>query len=221
MLQTGSRHHSYLELYGSTAKVSRAISASLVNARSVEFLCDFTPLKFSTTQDFEALLGTYLGFAWFEYDAPTTNTDIVAPIRFGVLRNSADKYSGDGEITIGKRTVVYGKDDQANVYAWQDGTPLGSATGQADWTAVEASYPLDQTNTFYLGHDDSVNLYTAMRIYEAWVKVNGSLILHYRPTVNDTTSLTDYSPLGNTGTVSGTQNTDFRYGKAWNKVVAP
>ena len=221
MLQFGSRHHSYLELLGATSKLSRLLPAGITNGRVIEFMCDFMPTRFSTTQTNEALLGTYLGPAWFEYDAPTTNTAIVAPIRFGTIRNATDKYSGDGEIQLGKRTVVYGKDDMTNVSAWQDGVALGSATSQADWTPAEASQPFAAPAEWFFGHDDSASLYTNLRLYGAWVKVNGTLIMHYLPNDNDSATLPDQSPFANHGTVSGTEGTDFRYGEAWQKVASP
>ena len=223
MIASSPANCNSIELIGATARIaSPTPPVGVTNARTVEFFADFMPLKFSTTQPNCALLGTYVGGYWFEYDAPTTNSTNVAPLRFGSVRNSVDKYSGDGEITLGKRTRVMGKDDGTNVYAWQDGQALGVATSQAAWSAAEVAYSLAIPSPIYFGYDSVSVLYTAMRIYEVWIKLNGVLVLHYRPTQDDmngaATTLADLSGLANTGTPTGTLNTDYRWNGVWNKV---
>ena len=223
MFQGGPLNNTYLELFGATAQLASPIpTAGLDNARTLEFMVDVMPTKFSTTQANLAFMGTYLACGWFEMDSPTTNTTDVAPVRFGVVRNAVDKYSGDGQVRLGRRTVLYGIDNGTNIFAWQDGTALGSATSQADWTAAQKARSIDIAAPFYFGFDDTVSKYTGLRIYELWIRVSGKTVLHYRPKLDmrGGTTIRDLSTFSNNGTVSGTENTDWALRAAWDKTTA-
>ena len=217
MFHEGALNNHYAELLGATAMISKASPSGMTTGRAIEFMADVMPLGYPTTQAALGFLGTTVRLGWFEMDAPTTNTTRIAPVRFGTIRNAVAKYSGDGSLTLGERTVLYGKDDGSNVTAWQDRVPLGSATAQADWTAAQAAFALTAPTTLYFGHDDVVVKYTAMRLFEAWIKVNGVRVLHYRPkwTMRGGTTLTDLSDFGNNGTLAGTENTDWRIARAF------
>ena len=220
MLINAPRNNAYLDLYGASARVVAAALAGATRGHRLEMFADFSMMAFdSGGADLLAFLGTYLGMGWFEYDAPAANTDSTAPVRFGIYRGSTDKYSGDGTITLGRRHALYGVDDQTNVMAWLDGTALGSATSQADWTPAQAARALAFTGDFYAGYDDSQNEYTPLRLYEFWVKLDGTVILHWRPKVDmvaaDTSiTLVDLSPLGNDGELAADKG---RIVSAWSR----
>lgn len=222
MFNDSPLNNHYVELYGTSAKVSCAAPSGMNDGRTIEMFADVTPTGYSTTQTNEALIGTYLGTGWFEYDAPTTNSTDLAPVRFGTLRNTADKYSAVGSLKLGQRTTLYGLDNGTNVYLWQDDDALGKLAGQADWTAAQRR-AFTVPSTMYVGHDDGVNLYTHMLLHEFWIKQNGILVLHWRPKlhmdVSGTITLEDLSPFGNNGT-AGASGAEARIRRSWNENVS-
>jgi len=228
MFQDGALNNYFVDLYGATAYLTKASPAGLENARTIEFMVDFMPLRFLTTAapaPNMTVFGEASNLGWFEYDAAITDTVTTAPIRFGAIRNSVGKYSGDGSIELGRRTCIYGLDNGSNVYAWQDGTALGSATAQADWTTAQAAYPLDRPTALNFGVElVGGTLCTPLRLYEVWIKVNSTKILHYRPKpyMADlaTPIIKDLSEYGNDGTPNPGLESPWRIRDAWGKSPA-
>lgn len=217
MNSSGPLNSAYVELLGAS-RLEKATVAGFLYGNKIEMMMDFMVTNFgSGAQANLAIGGDYLNPAWFEMDAPATNTAITAPVRFGVLRGAVDKYSGDGTITLGRRHVLYGVDDQSNVYGWLDDAALGAATSQAAWTAAQAAINITSPGPIYFGYDSSVSRYTRIRIYEAWVKLNGAVVLHVTPRIGETTTITDRSDFGNDLTVTGTAGTDSLLRSSWNK----
>lgn len=220
MLHTTPLNDTYIELLSATARLTKASWVGAERARTVEFMVDVMPTAYLTATDHKAFAGSNLVLGWWEYDGPVLNATKSAPVRFGSVRNSVDKYSGDGTLSLGVRTVLYGKDDGTNVYGWQDGTALGSATSQADWTTAEAGYPITNTGDLFFGFDTTLTEYTGMRLYEAMIRVNGKVVFHLRPRIGDTDPFPDLSEFGNDLTASGTLDTDYRLKTAWNREPA-
>ena len=224
MVDLGPCNSHYLEVTGDAHYVSKSAPVGDNNGHTIEFMVDFMPVAWpavSPTQ-YVTFAGTYIGFGWFEIEVPAGFTTKAGTAKFGTSRNSVVKYSGGGAVTLGQRYRMLGKDNGTNVYAWLNGTALGSETAQTDWTAAQAARVFDTKGTFYLGFDDLLTEYFPIRWYEVWIKFNGVLILHYKPNENDTakTQLTDLSGYGNHGTISGTLNTHYRWASAWLKNVA-
>lgn len=218
------RHHTYIELLDISARLDSVISASIGAIRTVEVFADITPIGFSTTQVAEAIVGSYGVLGWFEYDAPTTNSTSLAPLRFVSPRNAVYKVSADGEIQLGHRTVLRGLDDGVNVYAWQDGVPLGAATSQADWTTAQAAREITFGSPLYIGYDDSVAKYTRLRLHEFWMKVNGTIIVHWRPESEDAVTIPDLSEYGHDARIgaaaaAGVEGTDYVIRSSLNEEV--
>lgn len=210
------RHHSYFELLSATARFQAALTG-MTNLHTLEILADITPLKFSTTQVQEAVVGSYLALGWFEYDAPTTLTSNVAPVRFGTIRNATDKYSADGEIVLGQRTVLRGIDDGENVTMWQDGVDAGPRDEDDVWTEAELGYPIAAVTDYYVGWDNSLDLYTQIRLHELWIKADGVLLLRWAPEAEDAGALVDRGEFGRNGSITlagsaATEDTDWRFG---------
>jgi hypothetical protein len=218
MFAAGPLNNYFLDLFGATARVSKTPLVGWNNARTMEFFADFMPLAFdspSTTN--MATIGTTHAGGWFECDTPAAATTTVAPIRFASARNGVYKYSGDGEVELGKRTILYGKDDGVNVTAYQGVTNLASATAQADWTAAQAAIAIDIPTTFDIAYDSVQVAFTSMRLYEAWVKINGIVVIHYRPKpyMASASELDDLSGYGNEGTIAGVKDTDWRIAETY------
>lgn len=223
MIASQPANANYIELTGATARVSATPGTNDANARSVEVFMDFMLLAFPTSASpalMSILTTTTVLSPSIDIMVPITNTATSAAMDFTTARNGVFKQSATGTVHLGQRHRVLGVDDGDNVTAWLDGQSLGSLTGQANWTAAERARPIDFGSTLYLAFDSLATKYWPMRVYETWIKVNGSLILHYRPaeTDADSTSVPDLSGRGLTGTIVGTLDTDYLWASAWNRV---
>lgn len=219
MFAAGPLNNAYLELFGATARMTSVPGALDDNARTLELFVDFMPLAFPTAAvpTFMSPVTTTNASPSLDVEVPVTNTAAEAPMEFTVARGATYKFSAPGTIYLGKRHTFLGLDNGTNVFAWLDGAALGSEPGQADWTAAEAALPIESGPDYFIGFDNFSTKYWPMRLYEMWLKINGSLILHYRPKpyMRSGTEIPDLSQFGIDGTITGTEGTDWRIAEAF------
>lgn len=223
MFARGPLNNYYLELFGATSRVNVPSVAGEQQGRNVEMFLDFMLIAWPSLAAATDVIfaGSYPGFGWFEAAMPANASPLnYANARFGVSRNSSISYSEASRIYLGKRHVMVGADDGVageGAYAMLDGTAL--ANDATPWTAANLEDPFDVKGSFDYNYDDFNTVYCKMRVYEAWVKVNGVLIMHHRPKpfMRGTTELTDLSQFGNDGAITVTETTDWRIIENYNE----
>ena len=224
MYTGGPRNDQYLELLGTDTLVTLTAPNGQYRAYTMEMMVDVMLTEVITTNTLAVpIIGDDDGLGWFEADTPAVTADREMPVRFSSKRGATTKKSGDGTLVLGERTVLFGKDNGTNVYAWQDGVALGKLTAQADWTATQAADAILVLTTFGFGTG------AKLRLYEFWLKLNGTVIIHWKPKAEmmdlATPRLVDASAFSNDGLLSGTAqgNEDVAYWirSAWNTVEAP
>jgi hypothetical protein len=77
-----------------------------------------------------------------------------------------------------------------------------------------------------VGFDSGTSLYTLIRLYEYWLKVNDKIVVHWRPVVGDDNPLPDLSVYGITGAIetagaTSAEDTDYLLRSAYNEAVTP
>lgn len=224
MIFTEPRHREYLEILTETFRASKASPVGDGLAHTMEMMLDVMVTRYVTSQSLNVFLaGSESALGWFSHDTPALNASREAPVRFGAERGAATKYSGDGTITLGERTVLYGRDNGTNVFAWQDGTALGSAASQADWTAAQAAVPFTQASTIAFGYDSGLAEPTYLRLYEFWMKLNGKMIYHFKPRLTDSggTTMPDLSEMDNDLTITGVEDSAWWIKSAWDGASVP
>lgn len=112
---------------------------------------------------------------WFDITMPAAGVSDEVTVRFSTTRNAVTK-SSSGTIRVGQRNVLTGVDDGESVTLAINGQPQTAAT----WTAAQASYPVVSAAIF-LWNDPTALDTSPARLYEAMVRVNGDLVMHYRP----------------------------------------
>lgn len=154
-------------------------------------------------------------FWWFYFDPVDSN--IFQNLRFFTTRDTTTEASWDEDLEYGKRYVIHGRDHGDGVIIRVN----GSAAHAVDATQADQGdlVPITiDTEPITVGHDAVFN--TQMRLYEAAVRVNGSLVLHLRPKPGDAATVADLTDFGNDLVLQGTQDTDYLYAKAWSNSPA-
>ena len=101
-----------------------------------------------------------------------------------------------------------------------------TCSGSTDYlagTAFSFVSTLDGVGPWPPIQESHVEMDGAWALYEAWVKLNGTLILHHKPNrydfTTEATTMIDRGPYGNDATITGTLETDYRWGSAWTRNV--
>lgn len=234
-------HHGALNNVGmemmTTTGAMISTQAGMKNRYSMEMMLDFAPVGYTLAGGGSAgnlFAGGSSSVGWFAITTPSGADSPDATVRFRTRRGTlTTKSSADGSVTLGKRTVLYGKDDATNVYLWQDGVAKGALAAQADWTDALAVNPLyvntSEADLIYLGGPA-----ITLRLYEWWIKVDGVLVRHFRPKWKDRGYTTTYAGVSGIGAVpdlagyhdllvtsaSYVENTDYRFVKAYGRAPA-
>lgn len=223
MFATGPANNCYLDLYGGAAYGSIATLKGMENPRTVEVMLDV--MLTATPAGVNDLLLFGKAATWFfDYDAQAAG---VSPTRSGlsfkVTRNAQVTATTNESPTLGKRLTIWGKDDQATVKAYSNGS-VGATV--KTYTTAEKSYAIaTDANPITLGKSGSN--YTSLRLYEAAIRVNGILVFHVRPrlwmegtgALPTLATIPDLSGFGNDMLIVGTLDTDFRFASSWSKQV--
>lgn len=222
MFPSGPLNNYAYEVLSATGYPTVSGLAGMANPHTIEFMLDFKVLQFGTASTSGITLFGKDAVGWrVQYDAPAAGVTPLAAARVLSTRNSVTKTSTDFNIRLGQRHVLFARDNRTDLTAWLDGV---ATTAQA-WTTAQAAYPLDtDANPIYMFYDSVAAIATLGRIYEAWLRVNGSTVFHIRPKAYmadlDTPILHDRSEYGNNATFSGTKGTDWRIVKGWSKSPA-
>lgn len=179
---------------GSTAWQG-AVTLTAFNQRTVSVVLDVMLLDESTFNLTDKLIfGSDLDTNWwFEVDVPAAGVSVERTIRFNTKRNTVVN-SSEGTIEVAKRYVLCGIDDGTNVRLYINGE---AQTPSSDWTAAEASYPIVQAS-IAIANDPTALQSTLLRLYEAMVRRNGEVIMHFVPRPGQSGAvLEDLSEYGN------------------------
>lgn len=219
MFATGPANNCFLDLFGPSGYGTISSLNGFENMRMIEVMldCMFTGNNFAITTANVVVFGEANKFA-FDYDFTGGATPTpLAGLSFKITRGSAKTATTHDSPTFGKRMTIWGRDDQETVKAYSNGQ-IGSTF--VTYTPTEASVAISDPNTLTLGLS-GLNA-TYMKVYEAAIRVNGTLVFHIRPKLWMQTSATpgtipDLSRYGNDLTISGLLDQDYRYGEAWSK----
>lgn len=220
MITGAPLNNQFLELLSEPAFASVAALVGMnKDPRKVEVSLDLNVFNCTAIGQGSVLLfgKETAGWNWGFDDAQPTTLACVA--RFSSIRNAVTKTSTTS-FTYGQRVLLYGSDDGASVKGRANGEdPVASST----WTTAQGTKVLStDSNPLVLGLDSTI--YTHLRLYELWVRVNDIVVCHIRPKVSHqgaagATSVTipDLSGYGNDLVVSGTQGTNFLFGEAYTR----
>jgi hypothetical protein len=222
MFPSGPLNNHAYEVLSELGYLTVSTLKGMERPHQLEVMLDFKVTQFGTAGTTGITLFGKDAVGWrLQYDAPAAGVIRSAAARFLSTRNSVTKTSTDFTIQLGQRHLFYARDDGSTVKAYLDGVPETAQT----WTAAQAAYPIDtDANPLYVGYDSVAAIATLVRVYEAFVKVNGSTALHLRPKpfMADlaTPLLDDLSEFGNNASFSGTVGTVWRIVKAWGRSPA-
>lgn len=223
MFATGPANNAYLELLGEPCYALINTRKGMNNPRTVEVMLDVTLLFSPPSLTDMLLFGKTSAGWWFDLDTVATGTSATqSGMSFKVTRNATATATTAASPVFGKRITLWGRDNQTDVKAYSNGS-VGSTV--KTYTAAEASYSITtDANDITLGKSGSN--FTALRLHEAAIRVNGIIVFHVRPKARmqygDTpTILPDLSGFGNDMTISGgVINTNYRYASNWSKEMA-
>lgn len=212
MFASSPQNNAYLELLSNTGLADVSTLRGFSNVRSIDVRLDVMILNTNTVASDSTLFGQE-SFWWFYFNPGAAAT--FSSLRFLTTRTTTNQATWGATLDYGKRYILHGFDDGTSVGIRVN----GSASSATDDTALGTLNPIQvDTDPITVGHDAVFR--TRMRLYEAWVRVNGVSVLHLRPKRGNGATVPDLTEFGNDMTIAGTENTDYLYGKAWNREPA-
>lgn len=222
MFATGPANNCAVEFVTADAYGSIATVKGMENIRRLEVMLDIELLGYASSASNIALL-TDSNTSFFCFIDVDYNGAVATPLsglRAVVNRGSAKTATpSDTTPDFGKRMTLWLKDDGSTIQFLTNGA---SGTG-VTYTAAEAASaivsPAGPITIGFLGSNTP-----KMRLYEAAIRVNGSLVFHVRPRLYMAETATpetipDLSGYGNDMRVFGTHGTAFRYIASWSRQV--
>lgn len=211
MFAYSPQNNAYLELLTTTAPLADipTLNGFTSGARTLDVTLDVMILGSNDYFPDSTLFGQE-SFWWFYFDPVDSNT--FENLRFFTTRNTTTEASWDETLEYGKRYIIHGRDNGDGLIIRVN----GSAAHAVDATQADQGdlVPITiDTEPITVGHDAIFN--TQMRLYEAAVRVNGSLVLHLRPKPEDTATVSDLTRFGNDLVLQGEQDTDYLYASSW------
>lgn len=221
MFATGPANNCCVEFATANAYGSIATVKGMENIRRLEVMLDLELLGFdSSASNIPILTDSNTGlFCFIDVDYNGLTSTPMSGLRAAVNRNTQQIATPANTTPLfGKRMNLWLKDDQSTITFRTNGL---SGTG-ITYTATEAAAAIvSPAGPITIGRIGNT---PKMRLYEAAIRVNGSLVFHVRPRLYMAETATpatipDLSPYGNDMTVGGTHGTDFRYIPSWSRQV--
>lgn len=211
MFASSPQNNAYLELLTTTEELASipTLNGFTSGARTLDVILDVMILGSNQYFSDSTLFGQE-SFWWFYFDPVDSN--IFQNLRFFTTRDTTTEASWDEDLEYGKRYIIHGRDNGDGLIIRVN----GSAAHAVDATQADQGdlVPIAiDTEPITVGYDAVFR--TQMRLYEAAVRVNGSLVVHIRPKLADGATVKDLTTFGNDLVVAGTEDTNYLYGPAW------
>lgn len=221
MFATGPANNCALEMFTTDAYGSILTNYGMENIRTLELMLDLEILAVDSASD-QLLFGESNSF-FIDMDCNGPSATPLSGLRAVIKRNSTMSATpADTTPEYARRLTLWVKDDGSTIQFRTNGLSGTDVT----YTATEASYPIVTPMTpaspIYIGRGTSLTY--LLRLYEAAIRVNGTLVFHVRPRLWMADSATpgtvpDLSGYGNNLTVAGAHGTDYRYVPSWSRQV--